>query len=79
MAIYRLIANGSFEPEAIDVMTTAYEAALLDLAFADRDNLITEEIVARAIVHVTSMGARDPATIKNRALNAIGSRQSDAA
>ncbi len=73
MAIYRLIANGSFEPEEIEVMTAAYEAALVDLAPVDRDDPITE-IVARAIVSVTSRGERDPATIKNRALNAIGFR-----
>lgn len=31
MAIYRLIANGSFGPDEIKVMTAAYEAALIDL------------------------------------------------
>jgi hypothetical protein len=35
MAIYRLIANGSFGPEEIKAMTAAYEAALVDLGFAD--------------------------------------------
>lgn len=78
MAIYRLIANGSFEPEEIEVMTAAYEAALLDLGLIDRDDPITE-IVASAIVHITGRGERDPATIKIRALNAIGASQSDAA
>jgi hypothetical protein len=77
MAIYRLIANGSFGPEEIQAMTTAYEAALLDLALVDRDDPITE-IVAAAIVSVTSMGERDPATIKDRALNAIGVRSNAA-
>jgi hypothetical protein len=77
MAIYRLIANGSFGPEEIQAMTTAYEAALLDLALVDRDDPITE-IVATAIVSVTSMGERDPATIKDRALNAIGVRSNAA-
>ena len=73
MAIYRLIANGSFGPAEIKAMTAAYEAALLDLRLADRDDPITE-IVASAIVNVTSMGELDPAIIKDRALNAIGSR-----
>jgi hypothetical protein len=71
MAIYRLIANGSFGPEEIKAMTAAYEAALIDLGLVDRDDPITE-IVATAIVSVTSMGERDPMIIKNRALNAIG-------
>ena len=73
MAIYRLIANGSFGPEEIEAMTAAYEAALLDLGLVDRDDPITE-IVAKAIVGITGLGERDPTTIKDRALNAIGAR-----
>jgi hypothetical protein len=38
MAIYRLIANGSFGPAEVKAMTAAYEAALLDLGVADRDD-----------------------------------------
>ena len=53
MAIYRLIAHGSFGPAEIEAMTAAYEAALLDLGLVDRDDPITE-IVATAIVSVTS-------------------------
>jgi hypothetical protein len=73
MAIYRLIANGTFGPEETKAMTAAYEAALVDLGLVDRDDPITE-IVAAAIVTVTSMGERDPTIIKDRALNAIGVR-----
>jgi len=76
MAIYRLIANSSFGPEEVKVMTAAYEAALLELGLVDRDDPVTE-IIATAIVSITSMGERDPATIKDRALNAIGARRSD--
>lgn len=77
MAIYRLIANGSFGPDEIKAMTAAYEAALVDVRLADRDDPITE-IIATAIVSITSKGERDPATIKNRALNAIGAKSSAA-
>jgi hypothetical protein len=76
MAIYRLIANGSFGPAEVKAMTAAYEAALLDLGLVDRDDPITE-IVATAIVSITSMGEHDPATVKDRALNAIGARRYD--
>ena len=76
MAIYRLIADGSFEPEEIEVMTAAYEAALTDLGLVDRADPITE-IVARAIVNIMSRGERDPMTIKDRALKTIGTRESD--
>ena len=46
----------------------------LSLGFVDRDDPITE-IVATAIVSVTNRGDLDPATIKDRALNAIGARR----
>jgi hypothetical protein len=76
MPVYRLIANGSFGPSEVRAMTAAYEAALLDLGLVDRDDPITE-IVATAIVNVASMGERDPATIKDRALKAIGTSKFD--
>jgi hypothetical protein len=31
MAIYKLIANGSFGPQEIEAMSAAYESALIDL------------------------------------------------
>ena len=74
MAIYRLIANRNFGPSEIKAMTAAYEAALVDLGLADRTDPITD-IVATAIVSITSMGERDPTTIKVRALNALGARR----
>jgi hypothetical protein len=42
MAIYRLIANGSFGPDEIKVMMTEYEGALVDLSVANRENPITD-------------------------------------
>jgi hypothetical protein len=77
MAIYRLIANGSFGPDEIKAMTAAYEAALVDLGLVDRDDPITE-IVATAIVCITSTGELDPLLIKDRALNTLGARRSGA-
>lgn len=74
MAIHRLIAKGTFGPDEIEAMTAAYEAALLDLGLVDRDDPITE-IVATAIVGISDRGERDPAVIKERALNAIGARK----
>ena len=78
MAIYRLIANGSFGPDEIEVMTAAYEDALLDLRLANRDDPITE-LIAKAIVNVTATGERDPIRVKERAINALGVRRPTAA
>ena len=78
MSIHRLIANGSFGPDELEAMTAAYEAALIELCQPNNDGPITE-LVAKSIVNVTATGERDPALIKERALNALGVRKSDAA
>lgn len=77
MAIYRLIATGSFGPDEIEVMKAAYEAALLDVGVATRDDPITE-LIAKSIVNVVATGERDPQTVMERALNALGVRRSAA-
>ena len=78
MAIYRLIANGSFGTDEIKVMTAAYEGALVDLNVANRHDPITD-LIAKAIVNVTATGERDPILVKERAINALGVRRSTAA
>jgi hypothetical protein len=77
MAIYKLIANGSFGPDEIEVMKSAYEAALIDIGVTDRDDPITD-LIAKAIVNVTASGERDPKQVMERALNALGVRRSAA-
>ena len=78
MAIYRLIASGSFGPDEIDTMTEAYERALTYLGMVDRNNPFTE-LIAKAIVNVTATGERDSGRIEKRALNALGIRKIAAA
>jgi hypothetical protein len=78
MAIYKLIANGSFGPQEIEVMSAAYESALIDLGITNRDDLVTH-LIAKSIVNVISTGERNPELIKERAINALGLRKSDAA
>ena len=72
MAIFKLIANGSFGPEEIKVMTEAYEEALIDLGI-DRNDPLTE-LIAKAIVNVAATGERNAPIVKERALNALGVR-----
>ena len=74
MTIYRLIANGSFGPDEIEVMKAAYEAALIDVGVSDRDDPITE-LIAKSIVNVVATGERDPKAVMERALNALGVRR----
>ena len=77
MAIYKLIANGSFGPDEIRIMKAAYEAALIDVGVTDRDDPITD-LIAKAIVNVIASGERDPKAVMERALNALGVRRSAA-
>ena len=78
MAIYRFIANGSFGPDEIKVMTEAYEGALIDLRIVNRDDPVTE-LIAKSIVNVPASGERDAIAVKERAVNALGIRRISAA
>ena len=77
MAIYKLIANGSFGPNEIEVMSAAYESALVNLGIANRAPIT--ELIAKAIVNVVATGEREPQLIEQRAINALGVRRTDAA
>ena len=77
MAVYKLIANGTFGPDEIEVMKAAYEAALVDVGITDRNDPITE-LIAKAIVTVTASGERNPRAVVERALNALSVRRSAA-
>jgi len=78
MAVHKLIANGSFGPKEIEDMSAAYESALIDLRVTNPDDLVTE-LIAKSVINVVSTGERDPELIKERAINALGLRKSDAA
>jgi hypothetical protein len=69
MTIDKLIATGSFGPDEIEVMKSAYEAALIDVGVTDRNDPITD-LIAKAVVNVTASGERDPKEVMERALNA---------
>jgi hypothetical protein len=75
MAIYKLIANGSFGPDEIEVMRAAYEAVLIDVGVTSPDEPITD-LIAKSIVIVTASGERNPKEVMERALNALGVRRS---
>ena len=48
-------------------MTSAYEAALIDVGITDRNDPITE-LIAKSIVNVTATGERDPKQVMERAV-----------
>jgi hypothetical protein len=74
MAIYRILQNSGFDPETIEIMTTAYERARTTLGLVDRSDPLTE-IVAKKVIEVAQTGVRDPAQMCDQALAAL--RQSE--
>jgi hypothetical protein len=74
VAIHKLIANGSFGPDEIEVMKAAYDAALIDISVTDPDDPITD-LIAKAVINVTASGERNPTAVMERALNALGVRR----
>ena len=78
MALYQLLRNeteipegGSFTPEDVVVLGTAYEAILVVLRLDDRSDPITE-IVATKVIEVFQSGERDPLQICNRTIKELG-------
>jgi hypothetical protein len=78
MALYQLLRTkietregGSFTPEEVVLLGTAYEAILVVLRLDDRSDPITE-IVATKIIEVFESGERDPTQICNRTIKELG-------
>jgi hypothetical protein len=78
MGIHKLIANGSFGPDEIRVMSEAYETALVVLQLSNDDDPLTE-LIGKSIINVSATGERDPAQMAERAINALGIRRPTAA
>ena len=62
MAIYRLLQKSAFEPDDVKRMCDAYEAVLIELGLADRNDPLTE-IIAKYIVEIAQTGEKDPKMI----------------
>ena len=67
MTIYRLSERQAFDPETVECLAAAYEAALKLLRISDRDEPITETIAQR-IIEIAQTGVRDPAKLCAAAL-----------
>jgi hypothetical protein len=67
MAIHPIFKTVGFEPDAILVLSAAYEDALRVLQLTDRQNPV-REVVARKIIEVAQTGELNPKRIRERAL-----------
>jgi hypothetical protein len=60
-----------FDPETIEIMSTAYEGVCEALNLADRTNPLTY-LVAKKIIELAQRGERDPDQMRQQALKAFG-------
>jgi hypothetical protein len=72
MAIYRVLQEAAFGPEAVKAMTTAYEEVLKELKLTDRSDTLAE-IVARKIIECAQTGERDPNRLRDVVLKSLAS------
>ena len=70
MAIGRFIGDGSFSPEVVFAMTTAFDEALRTLNLADRNDP-QAEIVARKIIEIARRGEHDSSRLVALAIGGI--------
>ena len=70
LAVYRLLQSAAFDDHAVNVLTTAYEAALRELRLIDRADPCTE-IIARKILECADAGECDPKRLCELALKDI--------
>jgi hypothetical protein len=63
--------GGAFDPEAIAVMSAAFEHILLELKLTDRDDpLVT--MIAKLVIERVRNGARDPEQVRKEVVGSIG-------
>ena len=71
MPIRTFLRDEAFDPEAIQIMNSAFEDACRSLRLANRDAPITQ-VVAKHIIEIASRGERDPARLRNLTLKELG-------
>ena len=67
MSIQSFVKPGEFEPEAIAVMSEAFEAACKDLQDTGQPKVVLE-VIAERIIAAARIGERDPVRLRAAAL-----------
>ena len=71
MSIQSFVKPGEFEPEAIAVMSEAFDAACKELDDTGQPKLVLE-IIAERIIAAARIGERDPVRLRAAALRKPG-------
>jgi len=70
MPINRIVQEAAFDPEEVQAIVAAYEAALARLGLRDRSDPAAE-MVARKIVEIARGGERDPERLSDRVVKSL--------
>jgi hypothetical protein len=68
-----MFREAAFDPEAVNILSDAYERARKSLHDRGQPDIVTE-IIARNIILLAQMGERDPTKLCEGALKALGSK-----
>jgi len=68
--IKRLLEGRPFSPQEVEVLSSAFEAALQELNIVDRTDPAVE-LVARRIINVAVRGERDPVRLREAGVKGI--------
>jgi hypothetical protein len=67
MSIQSFVKPGAFEPEAIALMSEAFDAACQELQDTGQPQIVLE-IIAQRIIAAARLGERDPVRLRKAAL-----------
>jgi hypothetical protein len=67
MPLTPFLKGATFDPQAIEAMSAAFEAVCASLQLLNRTDPVTE-IVARKVIEVAGTGERDPERIRDLVL-----------
>jgi hypothetical protein len=74
MSIRSFVKPGEFEPEAIAVMSEAFDAACKELDDTGQPKVVLE-VMAERIIAAARTGERDPARLRKAALGGLASEK----
>lgn len=72
MAVSGALRNDAFGPEAIKIISAAFEETLRKLRLVDRTDLLTT-LVARKMIEIAREGELDPVRLREQTLRALRS------
>jgi hypothetical protein len=70
MPITPFLTGQAFEPEVVDAMSVAFDAACKSLGLRPRSDPASE-LVAKKVIELAQRGVRDPARLRERVLHEL--------